>query len=114
MEEFFDLAKTKRYTHSRLRRLVLWAFLGITAADVPAAPPYIRVLGFNARGQELLREMKGRACLPILTMPVQARGLEEEGRRLFELESRCTDLDNLGRTTPRPAGEEWTRGAVRG
>ena len=114
MEEFFDLAKTKRYTHSRLRRLVLWAFLGITAADVPAVPPYIRVLGFNARGQELLREMKGRACLPILTMPVQARGLEAEGRRLFELESRCTDLYNLCRTTPRPAGEEWTRGPVRG
>ena len=114
MEEFFDLAKTKRYTHSRLRRLVLWAFLGITAADAPAAPPYIRVLGFNARGQELLREMKGRACLPILTMPVQARGLEAEGRRLFELESRCTDLYNLCRTTPRPAGEEWTRGPVRG
>ena len=114
MEEFFDLAKTKRYTHSRLRRLVLWAFWGITAADVPAAPPYIRVLGFNARGQELLREMKGRACLPILTMPVQARGLEEEGRRLFELESRCTDLYDLCRTTPRPAGEEWTRGPVRG
>ncbi|MCI5625975.1 MAG: nucleotidyltransferase family protein [Clostridiales bacterium] len=113
MEEFFDLTKTKRYTHSRLRRLVLWAFLGITAADVPAVPPYIRVLGFNARGQELLREMKGRACLPILTMPVQARGLEEEGRRLFELESRCTDLYNLCRTTPRPAGEEWTRGPVR-
>ena len=114
MEEFFDLAKTKRYTHSRLRRLVLWAFLGLTAADVPGAPPYLRVLGFSTRGQELLKEMKKQAALPILTKPAQAKDLPEPGRRLFQLESRCTDLYDLCRTTPRPAGEEWTRGPVRG
>lgn len=113
MEEFFDLAKTKRYTHSRLRRLVLWAFLGLTAADVPAAPPYLRVLGFSVRGQELLKEMKKRAALPIVTKPAQAKDLPEPGRRLFQLESRCTDLYNLCRATPRPAGEEWTRSPVR-
>lgn len=114
MEEFFDLAKTKRYTHSRLRRLVLWAFLGLTAADVPAAPPYLRVLGFSARGQELLKEMKKQAALPILTKPAQAKDLPEPGRRLFQLESRCTDLYDLCRAAPRPAGEEWTRSPVRG
>ena len=114
MAEFFDLAKTRRYTHSRLRRLVLWAFLGLTAADVPAAPPYLRVLGFSARGQELLKEMKKQAALPILTKPAQAKDLPEPGRRLFQLESRCTDLYDLCRAAPRPAGEEWTRSPVRG
>lgn len=113
MAEFFDLAKTRRYTHSRLRRLVLWAFLGLTAADVPAAPPYLRVLGFSARGQELLKEMKKQAALPILTKPAQAKDLPEPGRRLFQLESRCTDLYDLCRAAPRPAGEEWTRSPVR-
>ena len=114
MAEFFDLAKTKRYTHSRLRRLVLWAFLGLRAADVPGAPPYLRVLGFSARGQELLKEMKKQAALPILTKPAQAKDLPEPGRRLFQLESRCTDLYDLCRAAPRPAGEEWTRSPVRG
>ena len=114
MAEFFDLAKTRRYTHSRLRRLVLWAFLGLTAADVPGAPPYLRVLGFSARGQELLKEMKKQAALPILTKPAQAKDLPEPGRRLFQLESRCTDLYDLCRAAPRPAGEEWTRSPVRG
>ena len=104
MEEFFDLAKTKRYTHSRLRRLVLWAFLGLTAADVPAAPPYLRVLGFTARGQELLKEMKKKAALPIVTKPAQARELPEPGRRLFRLESRCTDLYVLARPDPAQTG----------
>ena len=39
--------------------------------------------------------------------------LEENMRRLFRLESRCTDLYNLCRAAPRPAGEEWTRSPER-
>lgn len=112
MEEFFVLAKTKRYPHARLRRLALWAFLGLTAADLPAAPPYLRVLGFNGRGRGVLRQMKDRATLPILTKPTHARALDETGRRLFELEARCTDLYGLCFETPRPAGLEWTTGPI--
>lgn len=112
MEEFFELAKTKRYAHARLRRLALWAWLGLTAADIPAAPPYLRVLGFNNRGRELLREMKEKASLPILTKPAHARELEEEGRRLFELEARCTDLYDLCLEQVPVPGREWTTGPV--
>lgn len=111
--DFFDRAKTKRYTHARLRRLVLWAYLGITAQDIPHSPPYLRVLGFNAKGQELLRQMKDRARLPVLTKPAHARQLPEEGQRLFELEARCTDLYDLCFETILPPGREWTTGPVR-
>ncbi len=112
LAEFYELAKTRRYTLSRLRRLALWAFLGLTAADAPGAPPYLRVLGFNGRGRALLREMKTRAALPILTKPAHARALDGEGRRLFELESRCTDLYGLCREKIPAAGREWTTGPV--
>ena len=112
MEEFFSLAKTRRYTHARLRRLVLWAWLGLTAGDVPEAPPYLRVLGMNGRGRALLREMKEKALLPVLTKPAHARELGEEGLRLFELEARCTDLYDLCFEPLRPAGREWTAGPV--
>ena len=114
MAEFFDLAKTRRYTLARLQRLVLWAFLGLTAEDRPESPLYLRVLGFNERGQALLRQMKQKAALPILTRPIQARELDAAARRLFELESRCTDLYGLCFELPRPAGLEWTCGPVRG
>lgn len=106
LEEFYTLAKTKRYARARLRRLVLWAFLGLTAGDVPAAPLYLRVLGLNGRGRELLREMKSRAGLPIVTKPAHMDRLGEEARRLFALEERCTDLYGLCFETPRPAGRE--------
>lgn len=108
MKEFFDLVKTRRYSHARLRRLVLWAFLGLTAADVPKSPPYLRVLGFNKTGREILRKMKQSSALPILTKPAHAKNLPEPGRRLFELEARCTDLYDLCFETVPAPGREWT------
>ena len=112
LDDFFTLAKTRRYAMARLRRMALWAFLGLTAADVPAEPPYLRVLGFNARGREVLKEMKQKAQLPILTKPAHARALDGPGRRLFELEARCTDLYGLFLPQLPPPGQEWTRGPV--
>lgn len=112
LEEFFTLAKTKRYTHARLRRLALWAWLGLTADDFPASPPYLRVLGFNNTGRNLLKQMKKKAVLPILTKPAHARDLDAAGERLFRLEARCTDLYDLClEQIPKP-GREWTTGPV--
>lgn len=112
MDEFFALVKTKRYTRARLERLVLWAYLGLMESDRPDHPPYLRVLGFNSRGQELLREMKRTASLPILTKPAHARGLDAAGRQLFELETRCTDLYDLCFDSIPTPGREWTTGPV--
>lgn len=111
-DDFFTQAKTRRYAMARLRRMALWAFLGLTAADVPAEPPYLRVLGFNARGREVLKRMKTTAQLPILTKPAHARELDGPGRRLFELEAQCTDLYGLFLPQLPPPGQEWTRGPI--
>ncbi len=112
VEEFFQLAKTKRYAHARLRRLALWAFLGLRRTDVPKRPPYLRVLGFNVRGREVLRQMGDRASVPILTKPAHARELDRAGRELFELEARCTDLYRLCFESVSVPGQEWTTGPV--
>lgn len=112
LEEFYALAKTRRYAHARLRRLALWAFLGLRAADIPARPPYLRVLGFNRTGREVLRQMKEKACLPILTKPAHIDRLGPEARALFALEERCTDLYGLCLPTPAPCGRERTSSPV--
>lgn len=107
LDEFYDIAKTKRYTHARLRRLALWAYLGLTAQDRPPHVPYLRVLAFNARGQEVLARMRKTAQLPILVKPARARRLSPQAQRLFELEARCTDLYDLLRPDLTPGGREW-------
>ena len=111
---FFEKAKTKRFTHARLRRLVLWAYLGLTAADVPKTPPYIRVLGFNERGREVLARMRKQAALPVITKPAHAKRLDGDGRRLFELECRCTDLYDLCLDEVPAPGREWVCGPAAG
>ena len=112
LDEVYALAKTKRYAHSRIRRAALWGALGLKASDRPDAPPYLRVLGAGERGRALLRELKQAARLPVITKPAHARKLDGPGRRLFELEARCTDLYQLCREDSGPCGMEWTSGPV--
>ncbi|MEG0321524.1 MAG: nucleotidyltransferase family protein, partial [Oscillospiraceae bacterium] len=75
LDTLYDLAKTKRYTHARVRRAVLWAYLGLTAADRPEAVPYLRVLGMDETGQALLKGLKKTCPLPLITKPAQYRKL---------------------------------------
>lgn len=107
IKDFYEMAKTKRYPHARLRRLALWAFLGLRTNDRPEKPPYIRVLAANERGRELLRAMKQTATRPILTKPAHVREMNETCRRVFEIESRCTDLYGLCLPRISPGGREW-------
>ena len=93
-------AKTKRYAMARLRRMVLWSYLGLTPGDMPERVPYLRVLAANGTGCRLLSRMREAAAVPVLTRPAQVRRLGPEARRLFELEVRATDLYTLA--YPRP------------
>lgn len=112
LEELYRLTKTKRYAHARVRRLALWAFLGLEAARRPAEVPYLRVLGLTGRGREVLREMGRRSRVPILTKPAHARDLPPEARGLFALEDRCTSLYGLCFPEPWTGAPEWTTSPV--
>ena len=112
LEDFYTRAKTRRYPHARLRRLALAAFLGLRAAERPAAPPYVRVLGLGGRGRALLRRMKDTCPLPVIVKPAQARELDGPARALFEAEAKYTDLYGLCFPTPRPCGGEWIHSPV--
>ena len=57
LNEFMNIIKTKRYTTTRIQRILIYALLGITKKDMKESTkniPYIRVLGFNKKGKELL------------------------------------------------------------
>ena len=112
LEELYALTKTRTFAHARVRRLALYALLGLRTRDIPAAPLYIRALGFNRRGQALLREMRQKASLPVVVKPAHVRRHSPEAQTLFDLESRFTDLYSLCFPTPRPCGLEWTTGPV--
>ena len=61
--EFLNIVKSKRYTSTRIYRILLYALLGITKNDMEISKntlPYIRILGFNQNGQNLLSEISRR------------------------------------------------------
>ena len=89
-------AATKRYALSRLRRMLMCAALGIKAGDANGLPPYIRVLAANTKGCTILKSMRERASLPIITKPAEINSLGEEARACFALERQATDLFVLG------------------
>ena len=112
LDELYALTKTRTYTHARVRRLALYALLGLRRENIPAAPPYIRVLGFNRRGQALLRKMNQKSSLPFFVKPAHVRRLSPEAQTLFAQEERFTDLFALCFPSPRPGGLEWTSNPV--
>lgn len=89
-------AATKRYALSRLRRMTMCAALGIKAGDAEGLPPYIRVLAANGRGCGVLKKMRDKASLPIITKPAEINSLDAGARACFALERAATDLFVLG------------------
>lgn len=103
INELYDMIKTKRYTHSRIRRIIMRAYLGIEKQS-DKEPKYLHILAFNERGQAMLAQMKSKAVLPIVTGYSSIKN--EEAKAAFEEEARFTDIYSLGFTQPRPCGEE--------
>lgn len=106
LEELYTLAKTKRYSHARIRRIVMNSFLGITAADLAISPPYIRITGFNSNGSSVIKIAKNTAKLPIITKAADIAGLGEEAHKIFGAECRAGDIYSLLSPKTLPCGSE--------
>ena len=71
--QFVSLLKTKELTHSHIQRALLHILLQIR--EIPPAIPYLRVLGFRRESSALLREIKKRTSLPLITRMADAPSL---------------------------------------
>lgn len=58
LEDIQTATKSKRYTRTRLDRMMMCAFLGITKETMELPVPYTRVLAFNDRGRNILNGVK--------------------------------------------------------
>ena len=92
LEAVYDAAKTRRYTHSRVRRAVWCAVLGIQAGQYDMAVPYARLLAMNDAGRRFLSGARDRVSLPVLTLPKQAEKLGEAAEKVFSLGASAHDF----------------------
>lgn len=102
--EFYTMVKSKRYSHARIRRLVFSAFLGLTA-DLPALPPYLRILGMDKTGEAVLRQ--AAPTLPIAIRAGDFATLSQDARRIFALEAQADDLYALSLPRVQPCGADY-------
>lgn len=68
LDELLNLIKTRRYTYNRLKRTLTYILLSITKEDCSNLDlEYIRVLGFDKPGKDILNKIKKDIDIPILT-----------------------------------------------
>ncbi len=95
---------TRRYPAARLRRILWASLLRITPDMARGTPPYLRVLGMNARGQEILAA--AAPTRPLLTRFSQIRELPPPAQAVFAAECRSGDVYALMLPSPAPCGGE--------
>lgn len=99
LEEIIAETKSKRYTRTRIDRMILCAFLGLTTEDITSPAPYCRVLGFNDTGREILSQVRDSGFFI---------NIGTDTRHPYQIiERRCTSLYGLFTDKPEiPTAEE--------
>lgn len=96
LSKLYDEIKTKRYTHTRIKRAVLSTILDVESSDLEIAPPYCRVLGFNTKISSKMGELAKNSKLPFVAVYSDIVNLSSENaEKIFELENKSTDFYNL-------------------
>lgn len=112
LDAVFAAVKNKRLAMSRVRRACYCAALGITSNAADGIPPYARLLAANARGREMLAELRETSEIPIVTKPASVRELGERSETIFSLGAAAHDLYVLGyrAAEERRGGADWRSG----
>jgi predicted nucleotidyltransferase len=97
-DEFTRLCTSKRYPRSKIQRFASHVLMGFDHRSNRKAqrlgPPYIRVLGWDQKGQDLLRQMRTASRLPVIFCPKGRKGSYQ--RMVADLEYRASGIwENL-------------------
>lgn len=92
LENLLDLIKSKRYTMSRIKRIIMCAYLGITNRIQKEYPPYLRILGATDKGFEILNISKTLSKLPIISKFSDLPKNNDFSQKIFKIECAATDL----------------------
>ncbi|MDD7408327.1 MAG: nucleotidyltransferase family protein [Anaerovoracaceae bacterium] len=97
MDDFIDIIKTKRYTRSRISRMLVHTLMNFRAEDFSElrGVRYARVLGFSEKGREILSVMKKKSDMPVLSNLAGLSRYDEKVRRSVELDIRAAGLYNM-------------------
>lgn len=91
-DELVDAVKSKRYTRTRISRIIANSLLGIENSHTELDPQYARVLSFNKTGQNILSQMKKTSKIPIITKVADAKSENKDFSLMLEKDILSTDI----------------------
>ena len=100
--DLISIVKSKRYTQTRIQRILVYALLGITKKDMEISKkvnPYIRILGVSNRGKTLISEITRLGNnVPVITSvkKFMTKSKNKNLRRLLQIDINATDIYTLG------------------
>ena len=121
LKEFMSLVKTKRYTQTRIQRILLYALLGIDKKTMETSKkiiPYARVLGFNQNGKMLLSEISRRnPKIKMITsvkkfIDQNAKGGNKDLMKMLQLDIFATDVYTLAHKENSKTGLDFTNNMI--
>ena len=105
LENIIDILKTKRYTRTRIQRILLHTLLNVTKSDVENYkynPQYIRVLGFNKTGEKILSQIHNNSNLPVVTSVSKfLKNANPTSKKMLEKDIMATNIYTLGYQIPK-------------
>lgn len=94
-DELLEMTKTKCFTLARIRRVISYALLGITAIDFKNMPEYARILAFNDKGCEILARIKENSDFPISTSLLDLSKINDIAKRQSEIDEMASNMFSL-------------------
>lgn len=105
LESIIDIVKTKRYTRTRVQRILLHTLLDVTKTDVEDYkynPQYIRVLGFTKNGEKVLSQIGNSSNLPVVTSVGRfLKNSNATSKKMLEKDIMATNIYTLGYQIPK-------------
>lgn len=100
-DELLSSLKSKRYTMTAIKRMLMNILLGVKKADVEvfrrlSSVPYIRILAFNDKGAELLKKIKHSSEVTIINKVPRLDSIRDEtARKMLQYDIDSTDIFNI-------------------
>ena len=106
VDELIKNVKSKRYTQTRIQRILIYALLDINKKDIEDSKntiPYARILAFNSKGRQLISKiMKANSNIYMITSVnkfIEENTQKESSEKMLKMLSKdilATDVYTLG------------------
>ncbi|MDD4802058.1 MAG: nucleotidyltransferase [Syntrophomonas sp.] len=104
LAELRQLIKTKRYSQTRINRLLLYSLLDMEKEQIKSfdqhGPLYLHILGLSTKGQKILQTLKNKSNLQVLNRGSEVKKLCQDKsnptlQAMLGLDVRATDIYSL-------------------